>query len=50
MNSVMWYKLKRYLLDEIRDKEEKMKIGKYDAQEVLKLMDSMEIEEVMKNE
>lgn len=51
MNGVMWYRLKGYLLDEVRDKEEKMGIGKYSAEEVLRLMDSMEVEEVMnKNE
>lgn len=48
----MWYKLKSYLLKEGRDGERKtgIGIGKYNAEEVLKFMNGMEVEEVMKNE
>lgn len=50
--TTMWYKLKGYLLKEIRDEERKIGIGigKYNAKEVLEFMNGMEIEEVMKNE
>ena len=50
--TTMWYKLKSYLLKEERDGERKtgIGIGKYNAEEVLKFMNGMEIEEVMKNE
>lgn len=48
--TTMWYKLKSCLLKEERDGERKtgIGIGKYNAEEVLKFMNGMEIEEVMK--
>lgn len=48
--TTMRYRLKSYLLKEARDKEGKIGIGigKYSAEEVLKFMNGMEIEEVMK--